>query len=686
MLFRMSLQNIRRSVRDYAIYFFTLIIGISVFYVFNAIGGQAAMMRVSASNNGIVELLKAMLSSVSVFVAVVLALLIVYASRFLMKRRNREFALYMMLGMGKRKISAILLMESLIVGAGSLVVGLIVGVLASQLMSALVASLFEADMSDYKLSISVDALILTIVCFAVMYFAVMLLNGVAVTRMKLIDLMNSGRKSEKISMRNPYLCVAVFIISAVLLGAAYYQVAFDFNSLSSARLMAAIVTGTITTVLIFWSISGLMLRIVMSLKKSYFKGLNAFTFRQISSKINTMVLSMSIICLMLFVTICSLSAAFSLRNAMNKNLKERCPADGEITYNLTEDKNEGTGINRIESLYNECGEKLTENIKEYTYTGIYRDSHLTLEAFLGSHKEDIERDYPFMIFEGEEAIVKLSEYNALRTLFGMEGITLESDEFAVICDYKNFKPIRDYVLSDMKSLNVFGHELKPKYKKTIDGFVEIGSQPMNAGMIIVPDEVADKASLKAIIFTGNYDAATQDEKTKIDYEITESYKKVQEYTNEIALSDYLYLETKNDIYDSAIGVSAILTFLGLYIGIVFLIASGAILALKELSDSVDSIPRYEMLRKIGAEEKTINKSLFCQTGIFFLLPLALAIIHSIFGMKFAVKVLEVIGTEGMATSIAVTSIILAIIYGGYLLVTYLNSKSIVNTKVLTDRV
>ncbi|MBQ7076911.1 MAG: FtsX-like permease family protein, partial [Lachnospiraceae bacterium] len=251
MLFRMSLQNIRRSVRDYAIYFFTLIIGISVFYVFNAIGGQAAMMRVSASNNDIVELLKTMLSGVSVFVAVVLALLIVYASRFLMKRRNREFALYMMLGMGKRKISAILLMESLIVGAGSLVVGLIVGVLASQLMSALVASLFEADMSEYKLSISVDALILTIVCFAVMYFAVMLLNGVAVTRMKLIDLMNSGRKSEKISMRNPYLCVAVFVVSAVLLGAAYYQVAFDFNSLSSARLMAAIVTGTITTVLIF---------------------------------------------------------------------------------------------------------------------------------------------------------------------------------------------------------------------------------------------------------------------------------------------------------------------------------------------------------------------------------------------------------------------------------------------------
>ncbi len=189
-----------------------------------------------------------------------------------------------------------------------------------------------------------------------------------------------------------------------------------------------------------------------------------------------------------------------------------------------------------------------------------------------------------------------------------------------------------------------------------------------------------------MIFTGNYDATIKNEEIVIDEKVTESYKRVQEYAADKADSGYFYLDTKNDIYDSTVGMTAIITFLGLYIGIVFLIASGAILALKELSDSVDSIPRYEMLRKIGAEEKTINKSLFCQTGIFFLLPLALAIIHSIFGMKFAVKVLEVLGTDGIGMSIVATSIILAIIYGGYLLVTYLNSKSIVNTKVLTDRV
>ena len=128
MLCKLSLRNIRRSMRDYAIYFFTLIIGVSVFYVFNAVGTQAAMIRMEQSKNEIVQALSTSIGALSVFVAVVLGLLIVYANRFLMKRRSREFALYLTLGMGKGKISAILLLETLLIGVGSLVIGLLIGV------------------------------------------------------------------------------------------------------------------------------------------------------------------------------------------------------------------------------------------------------------------------------------------------------------------------------------------------------------------------------------------------------------------------------------------------------------------------------------------------------------------------------------------------------------------------------
>lgn len=142
----------------------------------------------------------------------------------------------------------------------------------------------------------------------------------------------------------------------------------------------------------------------------------------------------------------------------------------------------------------------------------------------------------------------------------------------------------------------------------------------------------------------------------------------------------MMIYTKIDISSAAIGLGAIVTFLGLYIGLVFLIACGAMLALKELSESADSIHRYEMLRKIGAEESDIAKSLFRQTGIFFMLPLLLACIHSVFGMRFAVNFLEVFGTERIGESIAATSVILLLIYGGYFLITYYCSKGIIKER------
>lgn len=333
MLFKLSISNIRKSLRDYAIYFFTLIIGVSVFYVFNAISGQAAMLEMSESQYEMIQLLGTVISGTSVFVAGVLGFLIVYASRFLMKRRNKEFALYMMLGMGKRKISVILLIETVIIGIGSLGIGLLAGIGISQLTSALTASLFEADMSSYKFTISAEAVIKTIEYFAVMYLFVMIFNSFVVTKMKLIDLMHSGKRSEKIKLRSPWLCVILFILSAAALGWAYYNVGWRSANVSRENMIAYIIAGIVSTFLIFWSVSGMLLRVLMSAKNVYYRGLNSFTFRQISSKVNTMVFSMTVICLMLFVTICTLASAFSVRNSMNNNLDELCPVDFELVVN-----------------------------------------------------------------------------------------------------------------------------------------------------------------------------------------------------------------------------------------------------------------------------------------------------------------------------------------------------------------
>ncbi len=661
-------------MRDYAIYFFTLIIGVSVFYVFNAIGTQMAFMKLEDDTREIIELLTTLLSGVSVFVAAVLGLLIVYASRFLMKRRNREFALYMTLGMSKGKISAILLTETVIIGLGSLVVGLAVGIGLSQLMSAVVANLFEADMTEYKFTVSVDAIVKTVLYFAVMYLVVMIFNSVVISRFKLIDLMQSGKKSEKIKLRNPMHCVIIFIISAVALGFAYYEAGWNYINLTQKKLVICIAVGAVSTFLIFRSVAGLMLRIMMWAKSVYFKGLNCFTFRQISSKVNTTVFSMTVICLMLFVTICTLSASFSIRSSMNANLNELCPADIQIQMTPIE-SDESNDIVKACKKYDL---DVTSYLDEYTKFGMYLDPDFTYADFCGDELERMEKEYGNLVYEGYLPIISLSDYNALMELYGRDKLSLEDDKFILLCNYASSVKAHNSVLEKGCEITLFGHTLQSKYSECTDGFVDLSVQQQNSGIIVVSDSVVEGQTAITDYIIGNYKAETTSGKKAIEKEF------INEWNNKIGADDieliengYFYFVTRLDIAQAAIGLGAIVTFLGLYIGLVFLIACGAILALKELSESVDSMGRYEMLRKIGVEERDISKSLFTQTGIFFLMPLLLACIHSVFGMKFASYTLEIFGTKKMYASVVVTSGIILLIYGGYFLITYFCSKGII---------
>ena len=331
MLCKLSLKNIKKSIKDYAIYFFTLILGVAIFYVFNALDSQTVMMDVSSSTQDLIDLMMTVLSSVSVFVSFVLGFLIIYASRFLMKRRNKEFGIYLTLGMSKRKISLILFLETLCIGILSLIVGLGVGVIISQIMSLVVANMFEADLTKFTFVFSSSACLKTIIYFSIMYLIVMIFNTISVSKCKLIDLLNGAKTSEKVKLKNPYLCIIIFVLSSIVLGKAYHIVTSEFLTLQEATdALKPIIMGIVATFLIFWSLSGLILRIAQSLKKYYYKGLNSFTLRQFSSKINTTVFSTTIICLMLFITICLLSACLTMKNSMNANIKELVPADAEL--------------------------------------------------------------------------------------------------------------------------------------------------------------------------------------------------------------------------------------------------------------------------------------------------------------------------------------------------------------------
>lgn len=683
MLFKISLKNIRKSLKDYTVYFFTLILGVAIFYVFNAIDSQSVMLDVRANVMDIIKLMNDILSGVSVFVSCILGFLIIYASRFLIKRRNKEFGIYLTLGMSKRKISVILFFETLLIGIVSLVAGLVIGTILSQFMSVIVANMFDADMTKFKFIFSMKACVKTLIYFAIMYVLVMIFNTFSISRCKLINLLNAGKKTEKVTMKNPVVCTIVFVIGVGILSYAYWMVTRGVKSINIInKIGVPIALGCVATFLIFWSVSGFMIRIFTSIKSVYYKGVNSFVLRQFCSKINTTVFSTTVICIMLFITISVLSAALSMKDSLSKDLDSMCPVDVQLAkysydamseaYATSQDMNEkdremleDSKLSIIETL-NNSGFDAQKYFKDVVEYNIY-NTGLKVKDTLGDVYTD---DYHF-IAEAIMPVMTISDYNSVARLYGNSTYELNDDEYIIVADYKNMVMIRNQALKKGIILSVNGKEYKPRYDECKDGFVQIGVQNMNDGILVVPDNAVKPQQVRSMGLSADYRADTKEERYSIETQLDNLMKNIS------YKKSFIYWNSRIDLAESSVGLGALVTFIALYLGIIFLISSAAILALRELSDSADNKERYGMLRKLGVDERMIDMALFKQIGIFFAFPLILALIHSVFGIKFINIILATMGMSSMAASIGLTLAFVAVIYGGYFLITYLCSRSII---------
>ena len=660
MLYNLSLKNIKKSFKDYAIYFVTLILGVCIFYLFNSMDSQTAILEVTSRQSEMIDLLEQILSYISVFVSFILGFLIIYASRFLIKKRNKEFGVYMTLGMSKRKISYLLLIETFIIGLISLALGLLLGIILSQITSIFVANLFEANMSKFTFNFSKTALFKTILYFGIIYFIVMIFNTIIVNKNKLIDLLQASKKQEKIRIKSSMISVILFFISVLMLGSAYYMVTAGVNDLLKydvSILLVPILLGTIGTILFFYSVAGMSLKIISKCHNLYSKKLNTFVFKQINSKINTMVISISIICLMLFVTLCLLTSAFTIKDYFNNSINTYAPVDYQIIS-----INQNVRVTEfLEDTF------VKENTKDNLVVSEYYDENFDYAKSLGKVYEQIKQEYSYIQFDSPVYIMSEADYNKLARLLKIDTVTIQDDEYAIVSNYNT--DIYESVLKSNSTMIIFNHELKP-YKKLINGFVNISGNPANLGFFVVSDQIIEKDHLKYEILSGNYNSKDQ----KITQKLEEKVKNF--HTEETLIKD-----TRNEIEISAAGLTAIITFIGLYLGIIFLISSSAILALKELSDCIDDKKKYKILRQIGADEKEINKALFMQTFIFFMMPLSIAVIHTIFGLKFCEWILKSLGITSILNGSYMTFIFLILIYGIYFIITYLCSKNIIRERI-----
>ena len=660
---KIAFKNVKKSFKDYTIYFFTLMLAVCIFYTFNSIESQKAMSEITSSGESYVDILSKVISYVSVFIAFILGSLILYANNFLVKKRNKELGIYMTLGMSKNKISKILILETIIVGILSLISGLILGLIFSQGLSILVVKLFGLKMSTYSFVISGKAMIKTVLYFGIMFLLVMIFNSFVISKYKIIDLLTVGRKTEEVKFKSNIVYLITFILCVVSLITAYKLILeVGLLGIKDKKFLISILLGVVGTFLFFFSLSGFILYIVKKNKKIYFKGLNIFIVKQINSKVNTNFISMSVICLMLFMTIGMLSTGFSFKNAIESGLKDSTPYDASANLYI----DEGEKANDIQKSLEYIGVKFNKEDK-VVYYDLYTDNKTISEALnLNANMRSL-MNY-----------MKLSDYNKIRALDNQNAIELNKDEVLITSNYANtLEAIQNYVKNN-DSIKIENKSYKIKDKKVIEENLKTDFMKDNMITVIVNDDVCDNMTLISSNVNVNFVGEGKEKRESDFTNKIYSYKTTDTDYDKIG---FVLGASRTEIYESNKGMTTVVLFIGIYIGIVFLISSMAVLALQQLSEASDSIDRYKSLKRLGASEKDINKTIFIQTLVYFSLPVILAFIHSVIGIKVANDFVSVYNKPDIMGSSLITAGIFMIVYIIYFYITYSGYKNIVKNKI-----
>ncbi|MEG1009897.1 ABC transporter permease [Clostridium sp.] len=655
---KLAINNVRKSFKDYTIYFLTLTFAVCIFYTFNSISAQSAMTPINNGKSDSIKMVSEIISIISVFVSVILGLLIIYANNFLIKRRKKELGLYMSLGMGKNKISKLLIIEELIIGVFSLIAGLVLGLLSSQGLSVITAKLFNISLSNYKFVIAPDAILKTVIYFGIIYILVMIFNTVVISKYKLIDLLNAHKKNEKIKIKNPIVAAIIFIIAVAMLGTAYYLVNKVGLNVTTIEFKLSILLGIIGTAAFFYGLTTFLIMIIQKNKKIYLNKLNIFTLRQMNSKINTNFVSMTVICLMLFLTISMLSVGVSFKN---QNIDELSP------FSLTARMYPGEKIS-FEELLNKSDFKVQDGDK-YAFFTEY-DTNIKLPDILS--KYIVGKEGSSINEYSSVNAISISDYNKIRELSGKEKVELNNDSVLVQSNSTFIKETVNNFIKNSHSIKLNGKEYKIQNKKIMTDMNITSHVADNIFTVIVPDNIVSSFKPYMNYLNINYGENNKESSEKTYTKYFNDHKKY-----DIAKDATVFINTKVNNQDQMQLNVIVILYVTLYLGVIFLISSAAVLALQQLSEASDSANRYNALRRIGAPEKMINKSIFTQTFIYFALPLVLAIVHSVVGIYQANEFISAFGSSSIIKASIMTMIVIVVIYGGYFMATFFGYKNIV---------
>lgn len=673
MLGKLSFRNAKRQAKDYVIYFITIVIAVALLFSFNSIAVSSDIAELSSSMKDFSQVI----FGINLLIVFVMAWLVNYTMRFMLEKRSKEFGTYEILGIEKKDISKMFTIENLIIGMLAFVVGTAFGCLVYQVFTSIIMNIFE---QPYQIAIVFDwkAVQTTALCFFCMFVLVLLNSRRKIKKTKVHDLLYADKQNENNRIQNAKGNVALFVISIILFLIGLFVLNLDYvdvDKMDGKETMIAIVMFITGVYLFYRSISSFIVKRYLENKTRKYQKNHLFLYRNLTSKINTMSTTLGTIAMLFAFIMIGGNVALLMNGMLNNEIAMGYPFEIMVS-----------SLDGDFSKYREYIEKNAKVTDWYEYQTYYiskTNVHKALEGTTFEERFDDELD----------TVLGLKDYNRLREMLGYESVSLKEDEVIVQCMKSAEKLFVDYAKKNHK-IEILGKEIKIKEVRA-EHLSQLG---FNGYMycIVVPDELLgeiEKADFKIEkpFYDDCYKLVAQTEETTgeafydglSEYLIYDEMEQIavidgeeQQYTMNIALGN---VRTKGNRTAQVKSFYTMISFLAFYVALIFVMATATILAIQQLSDSEKYKYRYELLKKLGMEERVIRQTILKQLLFYFCLPMFIPVLISIPAVLIVGQIFTVAVTvEEIWKNMAVVIGIFVLVYGIYFVATDVQFERNVN--------
>lgn len=644
----LALKNVKKSSRDYLIYFLTLTFSVALFYTFNSIEAQFRAFGIPDRLN-FLSFAAGMMAGISVLVCFIVGFLVVYANRFMLRRRKREMGVYLTLGMEFEDINALLWRETGIIGGVSLAAGLVSGILLSQGLSFATARMIGADITDYHFVLSVKAAVASVLFFCLMFLLVYRINIRELRKMDLLDLLYADKKNEAVS-GGKARDILFFALAAVMLVMGYTVIAAPDKKYFTQGLFQGIGFIGAGSILLCLSISSVLVKLYKNRKRYYYSRLHLFAVNQLGSRLKSAGLSIGVVSILICLSLSAMTIGLGAGKTFVSDADAAAPFD--VSFEMREEDAEALAGSSMEQILGQKGLVLTEYLKEFAELRIYSIDGITYDIFDNSDSK--KESYPV-------SIVGIDDYNRTLALKGIAPVTLGEQEYALNYNVAENKEKLEEFLRSGRRLEINGDTLTPAadglYNRTYyntNGFAD-------GGTLIIPQRLTEGLQMKRAIGNGSFQNA-------------DSYGKLN--AGSLKLPGIIMFRTHQDLRIEMMSNILTTTYIGIYLGITFLIVAGAVLALQQLSQAADNGYRYALLRKLGAGEADMHEALLMQLFIYFGIPFVLAVFNSVFIVAGVFADAEELSAWSVIRTGLLTGSLVAAVYGLYFWITCTGSRRI----------